>query len=61
MIQKGKLNPYSIGPPPSFDPCEKCLVKACCSEVCDDRARWTMNNKKPSSIKIRLNKRKRKK
>ncbi len=55
------LNPYSIGPPPTFDPCEKCLVKACCSETCDDKFRWNMMNIKPTSIRIRLAKKRRKK
>ncbi len=56
-----KLNPYSIGPPPTFDPCEKCLIKACCNETCDDKLRWNINNVKPSSIRIRLPKKRRKK
>ena len=53
-----RLNPYSIGETPNLNPCEKCLIKACCSEQCDDRLRWNMANVKPPSIKIRLSKRK---
>ena len=55
------LSPYSIGPPPTFDPCEKCIIKVNCSETCDDRFRWVMNNKKPTSIKIRIKRRRKKK
>ena len=55
------LSPYSIGSPPTFDPCEKCIVKINCSELCDDRLRFTMANKKAKSIKIRLGRKRRKK
>jgi len=54
------LSPYSIGTTPIFDPCLKCLVKACCSEICTPRMRWWYENKKPTPVKIRLNKRKKK-
>jgi hypothetical protein len=56
---KDKLNPYSIGETPTFDPCLKCLVKACCSEICDSRLRWFMKNVKSQQIPtiIKLNKR----
>ena len=56
-----KLSPYSIGPAPNFDPCEKCLIKACCNETCDDRFRWNMANVKPTPLKIKFGKRRRKK
>ena len=51
-----KLNPYSIGETPTFDPCEKCLVKSCCSEICDDRLRYTMKliKNRPRPLKITL-------
>ncbi len=55
------LSPYSIGKAPTFDPCEKCIVKIHCSEICDDRLRYIMAHKKPSSIKIRFPKRRKKK
>jgi len=55
------LNPYSIGPTPNFDPCEKCFVKACCSKTCDDKFRWNMNNVKQAKLKIKFGKRRKKK
>lgn len=57
-----KLSPYSIGEPPTFDPCEKCLLKVCCSEICDARLRWFMNQVKtrPEATKIYLKKYRRK-
>jgi len=55
------LNPYSIGPVPTFDPCEKCLIKVCCSETCDGKFRWNMANVKPSAIRIRIGRKRRKK
>jgi len=56
-----KLNPYSIGEIPNFDPCKKCLIKACCSKKCDDTLRWIIKTKKSSTIKIRIKKRRKKK
>jgi len=56
-----KLSPFSIGSTPTFDPCEKCFVKACCSELCDDRLRWFLKNQKSKPIKIKLGRKRRNK
>jgi len=55
-----KLNPYSIGEIPIFNPCDKCIIQVNCSELCDDKLRWQMKNKKIPPIKIKLKQRKRK-
>jgi hypothetical protein len=57
-----RLNPYSIGEIPNFNPCEKCIIKVNCSEECDDKLRWNIKvlNRKPSSVKIKLRRRKKK-
>jgi hypothetical protein len=58
-----KLSPYSIGAPPTFDPCEKCIVKVCCSEACDEKIRYLMSQMivNPPARKLRLAKKRRKK
>jgi hypothetical protein len=56
------LNPYSIGAPPNFNPCEKCIIQVNCSIECNDKLRWNIKilNRKPVD-KIMLNRRRRKK
>jgi len=51
------LSPYSIGETPTFDPCEKCIIKVNCSQICDGKLRYDNTNKKPKIIKIKLNRR----
>jgi hypothetical protein len=58
---KKKLSPYSIGETPCFDPCLTCLVKSCCSEICDARLRWFMKNVKSKKKPIKIGMRKRRK
>jgi len=33
-------NPYGIGPVPIFDPCEKCVIKMCCSYLCEEKIKY---------------------
>ncbi len=56
-----KINPYLIGAAPSFDPCEKCLVKPTCSERCEDRIRFILKTPEEIKVKVRLPRRKRRK
>lgn len=56
-----RLSPYSIGETPNFDPCEKCIIKVNCSELCDDRLKWYWKNMKTPPIKIKFGRKRRKK
>lgn len=58
-----KDSPYYIGDHPIFDPCDKCIVKVCCSEICKEKIMFLKGYKKPNEIvaKFKLLRRRKKK
>lgn len=55
------LSPYAIGDKPIFDPCEKCLVVSCCSQVCRPKMMYLKGYKSPEKLVATFKKRKRRK
>lgn len=56
-----KLSPYAIGKPPIFDPCIKCLVKVCCSQICRPKLMFMKGYKDPNETLATIKKMKRRK
>jgi len=55
------LSPYSIGEIPNFDPCDKCLIRVACTQVCKPKLRFDKNQPKSEKIVIRARRRRKKK
>jgi len=56
-----KLSPYAIGKPPIFDPCEKCLIKMCCSKKCKPKLMFMKGYRDPNELLACIRKRRKKK
>ena len=57
-----KASPYLIGDVPTFDPCDKCLIKEICSKICEAKVLFDRKNVvQDNTIRIKRPKRRKKK
>jgi hypothetical protein len=45
---------YKVSQAPIIDPCNECLLKVTCVELCDDKALFIKHNKEKKTIRTKI-------